>query len=378
VLWRECGYSKNHLLTGKSHPGPQAVCEDASWSTRITDGREKEFMNCEPLVSVVIPTYNRTQPTIAAIESVLAQTYSNLEILVVDDGSTDGSGEAIQRFIHERTDGYHEMFFFSQPNQGASAARNKGISKARGEYIAFLDSDDSWDPEKLECQMQALEQFKNECGVCFTDARLVNSSGMDISSFQLHGKNYKQTMGIDREALKSLAESFSGFWVSSLLVRADLARRIGGFSQDISFVEDRDFHFRLALITSVAYVNKQLIRTDRSPSPPGSAIRPWDKVEVQFQQQQHMLEKWLSMNDIVPADLRRTIKRNLGALHSHWANWYLENGRYDEARLAASRAVKYKVALGTTVKWALTWLAPGFARRITPKTRPVGTGGHAS
>ena len=335
-------------------------------------------MSCKPLVSVVIPTYNRTRQTTAAIESVLAQTYPNLEILVVDDGSRDGSDEVIQRFIRERMDSRHEILFFSQPNQGASAARNTGISKARGEYIAFLDSDDSWEPEKLEFQMQALEQFRNECGVCFTDARLVNNSGMDISSFQLHGRNYKQLMGIDRDAVNSFATSFSGFWVSSLLVRADIARQIGGFSQDISFVEDRDFHFRLALVTSVAYVNKQLIRTDRSPSPPGSAIRPWDKAEVQFQQQQHMLEKWLSMNETLPPNLRRTIKRSLGALHSHWTNWYLENGRYEEARLAASKAVKYKIALGTTVKWAVTWLAPGFARKITPKTRPIGTGGHAS
>ena len=335
-------------------------------------------MSSKPVVSVVIPTYNRVQQTIAAIESVLAQTYSHFEIIVVDDGSTDGSGEVLQRFVSQRKSHCHEIFFFSQPNQGASVARNTGISKARGEYIAFLDSDDSWDPEKLEYQMQALEQFKNECGVCFTDARLVNNSGMDLSSFQLHGRNYKRVMGIDQDAGKSLAASFSGFWVSSLLVRADIARQIGGFSQEISFVEDRDFHFRLALVTSVAYVNKQLIRTDRSPSPPGSATRPWDKVEVQFQQQQHMLEKWLSMNDALPPDLRRIIKRSLGALHSHWVNWYLENRRYDEARLAASRAVRSKVALGTTVKWALTWFAPSFARKITPKTRPIGTGGHAS
>jgi glycosyltransferase involved in cell wall biosynthesis len=341
-------------------------------------GREKEFMSGKPLVSVVIPTYNRAQQTIAAMESVLAQTYPHFEIIVVDDGSTDGSIEAIQRFVSQRSNGCHPILFFSQPNQGASIARNMGISKARGEYIAFLDSDDSWLPEKLECQMQAVEQFKNECGVCFTDARLVNNSGMDVSSFQVHGRNYKQPIGIDRDATKSLAESFSGFWISSLLVRADIAKQLGGFSPDISFVEDRDFHFRLSLVSSVAYVNRQLIRTDRTPSPPGSTVRPWDKVEVQFRQQQRMFEKWLSMNDILPPDLRRTVQRNLGALHSHWANWYLENGRYEEARHATSKAMQHKVALGTTVKWALTWLAPGLARRISPRTRPVGTGGHAS
>lgn len=343
------------------------------------EGLAKNLMSSRPLVSVVIPNYNRVHQTIASVESVLAQTYPNFEIIVVDDGSTDGSGELIERFIGQRADSCHQKIqFFSQPNQGASIARNTGIAKARGEYIAFLDSDDVWVPEKLEWQVQALEQLKNECGVCFTDARLVNNSGLDVSSFRVHGRHYEQTIGIDRDAVKSLAESFSGFWVSSLLVRADIVRQIGGFSPDISFVEDRDLHFRLSLVTSIAYVNKQLIRTDRNPSPPGSTCRPWDKVEVQFRQQQRMLEKWLRMDDSLPPALRRTIERNLGALHSHWANWYLENGRYDEARQAVSRAVKHKITLALTVKWALTWLAPALARRITPKTRPIGAGGHAS
>lgn len=335
-------------------------------------------MSYKPLVSVVIPTYNRAEQTIAAIESVLAQTYPNLEIIVVDDGSTDGSDQTIQQFIRQRANSGPQILFFRQPNQGPSVARNAGIAKAQGKYIAFLDSDDLWLPEKLEWQLQALQQLNNESGACFTDVRLLNRSGLEVSSFQVHRRHYKESIGIDRNAAKSLAESFSGFWVSSLLVRADTVRQIGGFSPDILFAEDRDLHFRLSLITPIAYVNKQLVRTDRTPSPPGTAIRPWDKVEVQFRQQQLMLEKWLSMQPTLPPDLRRTVKRRLGALHSHWANWYLENERYDEARQAVSRAVKHKVTFGTTVKWALTWLTPSLASKITPKTRPIGTGGHAS
>ncbi len=329
-------------------------------------------------ISVVIPTYNRAQQTIAAIKSVLAQTYPHFEIIVVDDGSTDGSGGAIQRFINQRTNGAPQILLLSQPNQGPSIARNSGIAKAHGEYIAFLDSDDVWVPAKLEWQLRALEQLNTECGACVTDARMVNSSGMDISSFRAHGRHYEQTIGIDRRATVSIAKSFCGFWLSSLLVRADMIRQIGGLSPDILFAEDRDLHFRLSLVTAIAYVDKQLIVADRNPSPLGSTCRPWDKAEVQFRQQQHMFEKWLGMGPVVPPDVRRTVERNLGAVHSHWTNWHLENARYREARQAVSKAVKYKIAPGTTVKFLLTWLAPALARRITPKTRPIGTGGHAS
>jgi cellulose synthase/poly-beta-1,6-N-acetylglucosamine synthase-like glycosyltransferase len=335
-------------------------------------------MSNRPLISVVIPTYNRTNQTFAAVESVLAQTYTDVEVLVVDDGSKDDSGQVVERFVALKAAEGHRVRFFSQPNQGASVARNTGIAKAQGEYIAFLDSDDVWLPEKLQMQMDALQQLGADCGVCFTDARLVNDAGLDVSSFEAHGKHYRQLMGIDPEARAALARSFAGFWVSSLLVRSDIVRKVGGFTTDISFVEDRDLHFRLSLVTSVAYVNKPLIQTDRNPSPQGSTCRPWDKLDVQFRQQQRMLEKWLRMGAELPPDVRGAVKQALGALHSQQANWHLENSRYSEAREAIASAFRYKKTVGVSAKFALTWLAPTLAKRVAPKTRPIGTGGHAS
>jgi cellulose synthase/poly-beta-1,6-N-acetylglucosamine synthase-like glycosyltransferase len=330
------------------------------------------------LVSVVIPTFNRTRQTIAAVESVLAQTYHNVEIIVIDDGSTDGSGEVVERFVSQTKNGGRRVLYLRQPNQGASIARNTGIAEAQGEYIAFLDSDDVWAPEKLDWQLKAIEQFKHGCSACVTDARLVNDSGMDRGSFETQGRHYQQTIGIDCEATLSLAHSFCGFWMSSLLVRADTVRKIGGFNTDISFVEDRDLHFRLSLVTSIAYVNKPLIRTDRTPTPPGMAWRPWDKQEVQFQQQQRMLESWLKIGSSLPPGVRTTVKRSLSALHSQQANWHLENLRYSEARQAISKGIRYGATPARIVKFALTWLAPVLARSIAPKTRPIGSGGHAS
>jgi hypothetical protein len=100
--------------------------------------------------------------------------------------------------------------------------------------------------------------------------------------------------------------------------------------------------------------------------------RPRDKPEVQFRQQQSMLESWLRIGTPLPVDVRSIVKRGLGALHSHQANWHLENSRYPEARLAISKAVKYKTTPGTVVKLALTWLVPALARSIAQKTRPIG------
>jgi glycosyltransferase involved in cell wall biosynthesis len=330
-------------------------------------------MSLRPFISVVIPTYNRAQRTIAAIESVLAQTYPNREIIVIDDGSTDGSSEAIQRFLSQRTnhnDQAQQIHYFNQANQGPSAARNGGIERARGEYIAFLDSDDVWLPEKLEWQVRAIEQFKNECGACFTDAQLVEDSGEEASTFRSWGRHYEQITGVEPEAVRLLARSFCGFWVSTLLVRTELIERVGGFDPAVLYAEDRDFYFRLSLVTSLAYVNRLLVRADRTSRPGESKCRPWEDPEVRLGSEQRMYEKWLGMGSTLPPDVHRIVRQDLRGIHSSWANWYLETKRYAEARRAALRALKYELTFGVAVKWTLAWLAPTLVRRITARTKP--------
>src|SRR5208283_3848938 len=96
-----------------------------------------------PKISVVIPTYDRAVKVQRAIESVLAQTLPGLEVIVVDDGSTDGTGGVLAEKFGD------QIRYFAQTNQGVSVARNKGIEEARGQWIAFLDSDDFWEKDKL-------------------------------------------------------------------------------------------------------------------------------------------------------------------------------------------------------------------------------------
>ena len=111
-----------------------------------------------PLVSVIIPTYNSSETILECINSVLFQTYSNIEILVIDDGSIDATISILSKLIVAEKD---KIQLFQQINSGPSVARNKGIFYAKGEYIAFLDSDDSWYPQKIEKQIELYSRNEN-------------------------------------------------------------------------------------------------------------------------------------------------------------------------------------------------------------------------
>jgi glycosyltransferase involved in cell wall biosynthesis len=117
----------------------------------------------KPTVSVIIPTYNRRQLIARSIKSVLNQTYRDFELIIVDDGSTDGTSEVVAGFNDERI-----RYIRCDENRGEAAARNMGIKAARCDYIAYQDSDDEWLPEKLARQMELLENAPPEVGVIYT------------------------------------------------------------------------------------------------------------------------------------------------------------------------------------------------------------------
>lgn len=132
------------------------------------------------MVSVVIPTFNRGEHLIGALESVFAQTHQDYEVIVVDDGSTDDTRRRLQPYVER-------IRYFYQDNQGASAARNKGIEFARGEWIATLGSDDVWSPTKLERQFEAITALGGDLGACFTDCQFAGNSSLRRTAFDLGG-----------------------------------------------------------------------------------------------------------------------------------------------------------------------------------------------
>jgi len=316
-----------------------------------------------PKVSVIIPTYNRAAKVRKAIESVLNQTFSDLEVVVVDDGSTDDTGRILQETYGDR------IRYFAQANQGASAARNKGLAEARGEWIALLDSDDLWEKEKLEWQFKAVEQFGSQCGACYTDVRFMNHPETR-TMFELAEESYQHegTMGINAEAQRVLlGPGGAGMVVcpSSLVVRADVVAKSGGFDTNLRFGEDSEFMFRLALLTDFCYVNLPLVWFDRSPAEVRhvGVSAEWNKTEFLLRDFQLKFEALARLGDAVPLEIRKIIRKQLSDVHSGWANWYLETEQYAKAREAAWKAVQIGMTFNLAVKWLLTWISPRLALR---------------
>ena len=325
-----------------------------------------------PKVSVVIPTYNRAATVRKGIESVLAQTVTDLEVIVVDDGSSDETGKILAQAFGDR------IRYYAQPNQGASVARNKGITEARGEWIAFLDSDDLWEKDKLEWQFKALERFGPQCGGCYTDVRIFNHSETR-TFFEMAEDNYRHegTMGVNTDVLRLLVRPGGAGMVvclSSFLARADMVRRTGGLDPKLLYSQDSEFLFRLAMLTGYCYVNLPLVRFDRSPA----EIRhvgvsaEWNKQDFFLQDSQLRLEGLLRLGDTLPTKIRKLIRAQLSLVHSGWANWYLENEQYGKARQAVSRAAQMDLTVNMAAKWLLTWMTPRLAQRTVQRRRERG------
>jgi glycosyltransferase involved in cell wall biosynthesis len=315
--------------------------------------------------------YNRFELTKRAVESVLSQTLPALEIVLIDDGSFDETADLLPRHIGGHPAWRERVRYWRQDNQGPGAARNNGIARAKGEWLAFLDNDDLWLPQKLECQFRALDQFKNQCGACITDAWFMNNPHMKMTLFQLAGKRHTDCFGIIPDPVRYILERNSivgvhPVWLQNLVTRADLARRTGGFDPKLPFGDDDDFAFRLACETKLCYVNMPMVLIDRTPPTKRHVGQNehWDKVDFRLRMAQYRYEKRLRMNDRLTDRVRKIIRRDIAAVHSGWANWFLEKGNYSRAREAVTAAAKVSLTPNIAAKWLLMHCAPRLTRKL--------------
>ncbi len=201
-------------------------------------------MNNKAKVSIILPTYNRTQVIKRAINSVLNQSYSNFELIIIDDGSTDNTAEVIKSFNDERI-----QFIRNDNNRGQAIARNIGLKRAKGSYIAFLDSDDVWHKDYLEKQIETLSNMPDEYGLVYCKCRRLNNSKITFLPPTL----------IKEEDIKEqlIKENFTT--LQAILLKRGCLEKCGYLDERMTALEDWDFFIRLSDICRFKYNDEVLV-----------------------------------------------------------------------------------------------------------------------
>ena len=197
-------------------------------------------------VSIIIPAYNRAKVLPRAINSVLTQTYQDFEIIIVDDCSRDNTDKIIKQFTDPRI-----RYIKHKHNKGGNAARNTGIKEARGEFIAFLDSDDEWLSDKLNKQMKLFAENGPSVGLIYAGQRCYDEN---------NGKDFDY-IGDKTGSVFSdmLVHNYIGS-LSVVIVRAEYIHKVGGLDEQLKSCQDWDFYIRLSRVCQFDLVKECLIK----------------------------------------------------------------------------------------------------------------------
>lgn len=302
-------------------------------------------------ISVVIPLYNKSTSVVRTINSVLAQTVLPLEIVVVDDGSTDNGVEIIQHYLNNK------IRLFCQSNQGVSAARNKGVQYANGSHIAFLDADDEWLPNHIEYLSKLIRKYPQ--AAMFSTAHQIRRQG---EVFEPRSPYMENWIGLVSDFFLNYSKGLSLINSSTACVRKDALICVGGFPVGVRRGEDLIVWIKLALkypvahyaIVTAVFNQEAANRSDlqRESEPPGS---------LQFMAN--------LLNDKTIEIWRRY---SIGALFDHISLVTSANFRLNGDRLAAGsigRLAFQSQRYGVAIKIALVNILPAWILRIAKRLR---------
>ena len=216
-------------------------------------------------VSVIIPTYNCAQYITEAVDSVLNQTYKNFEVIVIDDGSTDNTKEVLASYIDKK-----QIYYIYQANKGPGAARNAGIDKARGNYIAFLDADDLLFPNSISRRISFLNKHP-QVGMVFTDVYRINErDGSLWSEKHLRENRFLELFSsaviykcppyyiFDKKFFDLAIRHHPFIKTPTVLIRKSIMDTIGGFNEGLRAAQDVDLWLRVSRCVPLAYIDEAL------------------------------------------------------------------------------------------------------------------------
>jgi glycosyltransferase involved in cell wall biosynthesis len=236
-----------------------------------------------PPISVIIPCYNTARFLSETVESVLAQTFSEFELIVIDDGSTDGTVQVIDRY---RCRLGEQLIFESGPNRGVSAARNRGTQLARGRYLQYLDADDLLRPDALRSKFEALES--SNADIAYADwQKLIEASPGKFVPGETQTRRYEEVHAIPEIAV------LMDFWAppAALLYRREIVDRVGGWNASLPVTQDGRFLFdavhcggRLLHVPGIG-ADYRIIRdrTSLSKRDPAAFMRNWAEDAFQIE-----------------------------------------------------------------------------------------------
>jgi GT2 family glycosyltransferase len=338
----------------------------------------------EALVSVVIPTFNRAYCVGRAIDSALGQTHRNTEILVLDDGSTDGTRDLIaQSYAAEP-----RVRYFFHENRGVTATRNRGLSLASGDYVALLDSDDIWEPWKLELQLTCMEH-RPEIGMVWSDMEAVNPSGEVVSRsylrvmysayqwFPRKEKLFPQSFPLAGIApglgpVENGRRLYTGqifsqmimgnlVHTSTVLLRRDRLEKVGEFNEELQFSgEDYDFHLRTCRHGPVGFIDLATIRYQIGM--PDQLSRDEYTIHAAMNCQKSVLPFIEhARSEIKLSD--RMIRLRLAEMHSWLGEKLLNNGDVSQSRVYLCKSLRHQLWQPRVLKLLVLASLPGSLRQ---------------
>jgi glycosyltransferase involved in cell wall biosynthesis len=270
-------------------------------------------MKADSLVSAIIPTYNRAHAVCEAVESVLNQTYSKIEVVVVDDGSTDDTQAQLKKYGNR-------IRVITQNNAGPAVARNHGIAASNGELIAFLDSDDLWLPHKIDRQVALLHKAGVSIPCCLCNITM-RWTDMERTSFETAYLAPSLEEGIWVNVDEVLATRFLLF-NQGVAIRRNVLEKIGGFDENLWLLEDHELALRLSLEGPWAFLREPLVIWRESTSG-NSLSQKAQKEESRWRERMvQILEKHLAtvtegrQHSTLRRNVHRELKRNRRCLRA--------------------------------------------------------------
>jgi glycosyltransferase involved in cell wall biosynthesis len=310
----------------------------------------KTPMPADPLVSVIIPTYNRAKFLPAAIDSVLTQTYGQVELIIVDDGSTDDTDQVLSSYGDR-------IRVLKQQNAGPAIARNRGIGVATGDIIAFLDSDDQWLPSKLERQVESLKAAGPDVICCLCNCTVLYANGGKTSTFAIADTTPDCATGMWLNPVEVLLNRFVMF-NQAIAIRREVLERVGYFDESLRFGEDYELPFRLALEGPWTIIREELVVYHEAS--PGSWAKAAMREELRLREDLVKIRK--RMEDAINCRPSLTNLRSLASRELRREKRELSIARFGRRKLWGAPIAAKALAIGERVRRGLFRRSPFYPR----------------